>query len=518
MYHVFDKCTQSSTFVASIIEHITRRFWDELPVSMFNARPLTITDSLGWIKISLRSDNAGCYKNSYLFQALPKIAKDNQVVFSHISFSEAGSGKSACDRAAAMIKTQVRSAVDGGMDATDGKEFIEAAQSRKKLEGMSFFLAEFDGAEGDFRSVQTIPLISRYHDFKYSEPMNELRVWNHYKIGTGFLLPPEMWRNDAVEYKKLKILHESHWRQLGEGTKWRQLRDGIDITQLAEEHNQLQQQQNNNDEFDGLTGEVEETDVRGEPVLNLPERFDGEDFDDSQLVYDCPVEGCSKFYQKYKNLEKHLLIGKHDFVVDRVTMRDTALLMYRSGLERSSMNSIFPELKDPACLVSEATTECSAEQEPRLLEEGWALKEQKECKRFSEKVIGFLLSKFNERYLQNKRADPKSTVQQMINAKDSNGKNLFSVDELLTEAQIRSFFSREAAKRRKSAASNSVEASNETPRKRRRKDCTTVEVCATTAEEVEQVCDYEEEGVMNDPIFDPVQDAMDDLHEANIFD
>ena len=52
---------------------------------------------------------------------------------------------------------------------------------------------------------------------------------------------------------------------------------------------------------------------------------DGEGADASSLL-SCPVEGCIHTYQKYHNLECHLLFGKCKLVSEKYTLLDAAKL------------------------------------------------------------------------------------------------------------------------------------------------------------------------------------------------
>ena len=54
---------------------------------------------------------------------------------------------------------------------------------------------------------------------------------------------------------------------------------------------------------------------------------DGEGADASSLL-SCPVEGCIRTYQKYHNLECHLLFGNCKLVSEKYTPLDAAKLAY----------------------------------------------------------------------------------------------------------------------------------------------------------------------------------------------
>ena len=96
---------------------------------------------------------------------------------------------------------------------------------------------------------------------------------------------------------------------------------------------------------------------------------DGAGADTSSLL-SCPVEGCIRTYQKYNNLERHLLIGKCKLVSEKYTLLDTAKLVYAERVQEGS--TIQPTLAVPA--TTEVSSECP-------LVQGWALKGTKKATR-----------------------------------------------------------------------------------------------------------------------------------------
>ena len=88
---------------------------------------------------------------------------------------------------------------------------------------------------------------------------------------------------------------------------------------------------------------------------------------------------------------------------------------------------------------------------------GWALKiSTKIGTRFTEDQKKYLLEKFNQGIAKNEKLDPILVSQQMRKERKSNGKPRFSKKDFLNEQQIQSYFSREAAKRRKEPANEEI--------------------------------------------------------------
>ena len=79
---------------------------------------------------------------------------------------------------------------------------------------------------------------------------------------------------------------------------------------------------------------------------------DGEGADASSLL-SCPVEGCIRTYQKYHNLERHLLFGECKLVSEKYSLLDTAKLAYAEKVQEGFTTQ--PTLAAPT------TTEVSSE-------------------------------------------------------------------------------------------------------------------------------------------------------------
>jgi len=78
--------------------------------------------------------------------------------------------------------------------------------------------------------------------------------------------------------------------------------------------------------------------------------------------------------------------------------------------------------------------------------QGWALRFTKKATQFNAKEKGHLDEKFKIREQSGNKADPAQVAKDMRHAKHEDGNRSFTLDEFLTPQQIKSYFSRAAAK------------------------------------------------------------------------
>ncbi|CAF4700857.1 unnamed protein product [Rotaria sp. Silwood2] len=150
-------------------------------------------------------------------------------------------------------------------------------------------------------------------------------------------------------------------------------------------------------------------------------------------LYECNVEqGCTAEFVKFGNLINHILVGKHHRLVEKFSLKDTAMKTYHSKLE---------EVENRRIISLEMNLIDIVEDEISPLSEGWALSIRKSNTEFSDKQREYLKKKFGEGILGIKHWKPKEVVLDMETLKENN-KFYFSANEILKESQIRSFFSR----------------------------------------------------------------------------
>lgn len=154
-------------------------------------------------------------------------------------------------------------------------------------------------------------------------------------------------------------------------------------------------------------------------------------------LFSCPVEGCIRTFQKHFNLESHLSFGKCQLVRERNTLLDKAKILYEEKLSEGASEQ--PHITPAATSVANVITRTS-------LAQGWALKTSKSGKRFDVNQKGYLDEKFALGQETGLKADPEQVARDMRHAKTDNGGRRFKYEEFLSSKQIKSYFSRRAAK------------------------------------------------------------------------
>ena len=152
-------------------------------------------------------------------------------------------------------------------------------------------------------------------------------------------------------------------------------------------------------------------------------------------LFECYEEGCVKKFLYQGNLVNHLTVGKHQRLLERVSLQDTGMQIFASKLEKISHREL-------VSIVLENTTNFTKQTSHILnLTEGWALPKTRKFTRLTSKQIEYLVSKFNDDIKNNIRWKPGAVAAEMEHLKDK-GVFVFSATELLKPSQIRSHFSR----------------------------------------------------------------------------
>ena len=136
-------------------------------------------------------------------------------------------------------------------------------------------------------------------------------------------------------------------------------------------------------------------------------------------------------------MENHLLYAKCKCRSEKFTLLDHAKILYSKKLSEGT--SIQPLIKSTANCTQSTPTLC----------QGWALRQTKKAARFNENQRNYLDEKFNISLTSGMKADPAQVARDLRLARNDNGNRRFTIDEFLTPQQIKSYFSRKAAKNRK---------------------------------------------------------------------
>ncbi|CAF4478486.1 unnamed protein product [Rotaria sp. Silwood2] len=161
-----------------------------------------------------------------------------------------------------------------------------------------------------------------------------------------------------------------------------------------------------------------------------------ESIDQAANIFECPEEACISSFVKYGNLLRHLAIGNHRHIPEKVTLMDTAKKMFHTRLSNADNKRVISLSSNDVVLDSN-----NCDQVPELTV-GWALPVTRPPVRFTNKQKKFLDEKFNDGILHGRFWKPETVVSEMQNAKSSQGKFIFDIKEWLTTSQVRGYFSR----------------------------------------------------------------------------
>uniref|UniRef100_A0A914XNC9 C2H2-type domain-containing protein n=1 Tax=Plectus sambesii TaxID=2011161 RepID=A0A914XNC9_9BILA len=199
----------------------------------------------------------------------------------------------------------------------------------------------------------------------------------------------------------------------------------------CEEEQPEEEQQTNHKRYSSSTSDI----IDDEDILEKEEKKD---------FYDCPEPGCIKQYAHFGDLQRHITLGKHKFATERETMRDFALHNFGENIAGRAENRIRLQLPIEDIVGDLSRIE---DQASSSLPRGWALKEARVFQHFSGKQKKYLDDAF-ERGVQ-KRSDKVEAKQLAKNMEEElvpgTMQYLFDSNELLTETQIRSYFSKKAS-------------------------------------------------------------------------
>lgn len=169
--HIFNKCTQDSFAVLSIIEDLLRQVKEERP---------DVTQAY------FRSDNAGCYKNGPLLLSLKEVGKRVGIRPVRYDFSDPQAGKDICDRKAASMKGHIKRWINEKNDVITAEDMKTALESHGGVKGCRVAVVEVDTSKEN-NTDNKIPGISLLNNFQYQK--NGIRVWKAYNIGPGRVIP-----------------------------------------------------------------------------------------------------------------------------------------------------------------------------------------------------------------------------------------------------------------------------------------------------------------------------------------
>ena len=387
--HTFESCTQDSSAVLAIIDDVFSQLKGIMPE--INC-------------VYLRQDNAGCYHCASTLLLVHRVASKHGINLRRVDFSDPQSGKGACDRKAATLKSHMRIYVNAGHDIETASQMMTAIESSGGTAGVSVTVS------GPQPTEKSAPVkwegVSFINNIEYSS--DGMQVWRAYGIGCGKFLP---WSN---------------FRQAS--------------SSLLPRLNKLADNASSDVSFETVKAR-QRPKLTTELASAIEKDSDEENSENRSGLFYCPEEGCVKSFQQYSSLEKHLDCDTHKYALEHETLYDKAMIMYAAKLEHGA--GVVPETVDEDVIISD-----SLEDEGPALSMGWALKSATVTrKNFTATQKTYLTEVFQEGERTGQKADPSEISKAMRRAKHSDGSSIFEKDDFLTPLQIAGFFSRLTAKK-----------------------------------------------------------------------
>ena len=389
--HVFEKCNQDSGTVVAILDDVFKQLASIAP---------EITT------IYLRQDNAGCYHSASTLLAIQQVATRNKSQLSRVDFSDAQAGKGSCDRKAATIKSHMKIYLNSGHDIETSEQMVLAMESSGGIPGVRVTLCGPQCSEKP--PAIKWDGVSFLNNMEYTK--DGIRVWRAYNVGKGRFIP----------WSEFNIPNTYVCPTLNSVAK-RTPHISFNVVKARRSSEPLP---------DPLPA------VESQSQSTVDD--DSSDSEDESGLFFCREEGCTRSFQRFSSLQKHLDYGSHKYALERETLYDKAMLGYAAKLEQGATAEV-PEIP---------TADIHLEQpHESVLQKRWALKSTKQRKRLSEKQKKYLLDVYQIGESTGHKAEPASVARSMRMSKNSDGSLLFDASEFLTPQQIANFFSRLSAKR-----------------------------------------------------------------------
>lgn len=139
----------------------------------------------------------------------------------------------------------------------------------------------------------------------------------------------------------------------------------------------------------------------------------------------CPEEGCTRVFKTFSGLEAHQVIGKHKFILNKISIFDEIKLKWKECCD------------DVTEMVRMDRNEVSLENTKTIdLPMGWAVSKDKKIIRFSDKVKTFLRGIFQGGAQGGKKVNAVDVAYHMRVCLDEEGNKMFQPHEYLQQGQI----------------------------------------------------------------------------------
>ena len=380
--HLFDSCSQDWFTVVSVLEDLLEQLKKRHPQLQ---------------KVYLKSDEAGCYHNTFTLISINTIGKRVGIRIQGYDYSEPNHGKDICDRIICPMKSSIRRYCDEGHDIESAAAMREALY-KKPVKGVTAAVCSVNEQRRSL-NAKKIPQISTYHSFRYEE--DGIRVWKAYSVGPG------------------KLIKFGSLLKCSQGPTALSVADNQEFFPISLKTVNRKQKNKESGE-DSCT-------------LSKKEQFP------------CNEPGCPAVFSTFSALEEHLNKADHGKTVTNESLYDK--IRREWAAQNVTMHSD-PTHKNIA--VSHKNPQQTSAAEKPTLSVGWALSKPRAApQKYSDKVKEYLTSKFNAGEATGRKADPQRVSKDMRNARSEDNVRIFKREEWLTRGQVQSFFSRLAALKRK---------------------------------------------------------------------
>jgi hypothetical protein len=297
------------------------------------------------------------------------------------------------DRYSAIIKSHVRRDLNEGHDVTTAAEFVRACMSNNGIKNVHVFECQL--TPGTQKDNFKLNEITKLNNFSFeSNCILAHRAWD---VGCGRSIRLDPVTGSSLTIMSLVRLKSAAFQLVSSASS-----TTVDAKQI--------------------TVDTEDTDINQSIKPRL---------------FDCNEEGCIRLFHRRGNLLRHIATGNHLRRVEKLSLTDTAMTLYKSKLENNeNQRTLSLEFEKIAFTPNEF-------RHLAPLLKGWALPAPRTVTNISARQKQFLTEKFNDGLIRGVRWQPEAVVDEMKNSKDDkNGKFKFSVSEFLRVSTVRSFFSR----------------------------------------------------------------------------
>ena len=165
--HVIQSCSQGSSAVVAIMQHVLTTLKQEHP---------QINTAF------FRQDNAGCYHSSRTILECRHMGTCCGIRVARIDFSDPQGGKGAADRLAASCKFHIRAYINEGHDVSTANNMKRALISHGGIDGVR--VVSMDTIAEQQEMTQTIAGITKLNNFEFTST-DSVTCWRAYGVGPG---------------------------------------------------------------------------------------------------------------------------------------------------------------------------------------------------------------------------------------------------------------------------------------------------------------------------------------------